>query len=245
MTEWPGRSTARNLRWLASDLVRVARGALVSAAALSHSSARVSPNQLDAIQRCVDWLKDYIGSPHPELGRNGDVCPFVNTALRKQRMSFVVLDQIATPDLREISSRVLYEAWRLRRRLRESDKLSELTTTNVLLPNLTGEAAHVVHAVHDSCKTTLMRRGIMLAVFYPGYDKPAIYNKDFRLYRSPFPVIVVRPMALHDIVFLDNNRAAFREYRRRFGARYAAGKVSDEFGYPERFRSAERRFGLA
>ena len=236
----PQPSLTKRLRWWASDLVGVARGALPNP-----SASRFGSGQLRAVQECVKWLEAYIGQPHPQLGRNGDICPFVNTALRKQKMSFVVLEHIDGPRFGEIKNRVLYEAWRLLRRIDESDRFGELTTTNLLFPNLKGDAGAVVHEVHTQCKTSLMRRGVMLAAFYPGYPKPAIYNPEFKLYQAPFPVIVVRPMALHDIVFLDNNQEGFAEYYRRYAARYAAGKVSDEFGYPERFRTAAQRFGLA
>jgi heptaprenyl diphosphate synthase len=244
MVSNPNASLIGRLRWLASDTLGIVRGALPAALAIGRGDPRVGPAQLDAIQQCTAWLNDYIGKPHPELGRNGDICPFVRTALRKQRMTFVVLDQFTTPDVDKIRARVMYEAWRLARHLDESDRFAELTTTNLLFPGLKDSAAAVVHTVHQVCKTNLMRKGIMVAAFYPGYDKPAIYNDRFQLYQSPFPVVVVRPMALHDILFLDRNREAFIEYHRRFAQRYHAGLVSSEFGYPERFRDAEQRFGL-
>lgn len=237
-------SMTRRLRWWASDVVHVARGALPSVKAPRERNVRVGPAELEAVQKCVAWLNDYIGKPHPELGRNGDICPFVRTALRKQRMSFVVADHITEPDVSRIKSMVLFEAWRLLQHLDESDRFSELVTTNLLFPELKGDAAAVVHDVHTQTKSSLMRRGVMTAAFYPGYLKPGIYNDNFKLYQSPFPVLVVRPMALHDIMFLSNDGAAFGEYHRRFAAKYHSGAVSDEFGYPERFRDAERRFGL-
>jgi hypothetical protein len=237
-------SLSRRLRWWASDVVNVARGAIPSAVAPRSRNLRVGPGQLDAVQKCVAWLADYIGKPHPELGRNGDICPFVRTALRKHKMSFVVADHIVVPDAAEIKSLVLFEAWRLLAHLDETDRFSELVTTNILFPELKGEAGAVVHTVHTQTKTSLMRRGVMTAAFYPGYDKPAIYNEGFKLYQSPLPVIVVRPMALHDIIFLSNDGEAFAEYHRRFAAKYHAGAISDEFGYPERFRKAEQQFGL-
>ena len=43
---------------------------------------------------------------------------------------------------------------------------------------------------------------------------------------------------------MDNNREGFAEYHRRYAQRYAAGKVSNEFGYPARFQSAAVRFGF-
>lgn len=231
----------RQLRWWASDMLAIARGAFTTRARGFRQSAINDP----AVQTCIEWLQSYIAQPHPQLGRNGDICPFVSTALRKQKMRFEVLDWITTPKLREIKNRVLFEAWKLPRTIDKDDRAGELTTVNLLLPHLRGEAGSVVHDVHDQVKTSLMRRGVMLAAFYPGYSKPAIYNAEFKLYQSPFPVLVVRPMALHDIVFLDSNREGFTEYHRRFAPRYRAGKVSDEYAYPERFRSAEQRFAIS
>jgi hypothetical protein len=241
----PKLSLGRRFRWWASDVVHVARGALPSAVAPRTRNLRMGPLQLDAIQKCVAWLNDYIGKPHPELGRNGDICPFVRTALRKQRMSFVVADHITQADRAEIRSLLMFEAWRLLQHLDENDRFSELVTTNILFPELKGEAESILHDVHSGTKSSLMRRGVMIAAFFPSYDKPAIYNDNFKLYKSPFPVLVVRPMALHDIMFLTGNSEAFGEYHRRFAARYHAGTVSEEFGYPARFKDAELRFGLA
>lgn len=235
-----------NLRFAASDTLRIARGAAATLRSAARPQARVEPNQLDAIQQCVAWLNDFIGKPHPELGRNGDICPFVRTALRKQRISFVVLDRVTRPDVDFIRDRVMYEGWRMIRHLDRSHRHAELTTVMLLMPNLTGDAAAVVHSVHDHCKANLMRKGIMTSAFYPGYPKPGAYNPDGKgLYHAPFPTMLVRPMAQHDILFLDRHREAFTEYHRRFAALYRAGKISDEFGYPQRFREAELRFGLA
>jgi uncharacterized protein DUF6875 len=249
-TPTPSTSTTpswiANLRFAASDTLRIARGAAATLRSAAGPETRLTPSQLETVQQAVAWLNDYIGKPHPELGRNGDICPFVRTALRKQKMHFIVLDQVTQPDIDLLRDRMMYEGWRLMRSIDHSDRNAEMTTVNLLMPNLKGEAAAVVHTVHDRCKANLMRKGIMTAAFYPGYAKPGAYNPEFKkLYQSPFPVMLVRPMAQHDILFLDRHREAFTEYHRRFAALYRAGKISDEFGYPERFREAEIRFGLA
>src|SRR3954470_816310 len=142
-------SMIASLRFQASDTLRVARGATATLLNAVAPETRVEPKQLEAIQQCTAWLNDYIGKPHPELGRNGDICPFVRTALRKQKMSFVVLDRITQPDVDPIRDRVMYEAWRMMRRFDHSDRHAEMTTVNMLFPSLTGEAAAVAHTVHD------------------------------------------------------------------------------------------------
>jgi len=201
--------------------------------------------QAAAADQCTAWLSEYIGKPHPELGRKGDVCPFVNASMRKQRIRLVVHDRMSRRCTRTIENGILSEAWRLSRTIQPTDRLAELTASVLLFPNLADRDAQVLHTIHTEYKHSLMRRGLMLAVFFPGYEKPAIYNSDFPLYTSPLPVVVIRPMALHDIVFLDGNHGAFLEYHRRFAPRYAANTVSDEFGYLRRFRAASARFGLA
>lgn len=237
-------SLRRRVRWWATDVIGVIRGALYSRFDAGATGPRMSPTQASAAEQCTAWLSNYVGQPHPELGRKGDVCPFVNVSLRKQRIRLVVQDKLSGGMTRTIENAIFSEAWRLQRTLDPTDRLAELTASVLLFPNLAAADAQVLHAIHTEHKHSLMRRGLMLAVFFPGYGKPAIYNSDFQLYTAPIPAVVIRPMALHDIVFLDGHQGAFLEYHRRFAARYAANTVSDEFGYLRRFRAASERFGL-
>ena len=59
---------------------------------------------------------------------------------------------------------------------------------------------------------------------------------------APFACFVIRHMDVRDIVFLGHNRAAFRRYRARFAPLFAAGEVSNEFGYVDMYDAAVGRF---
>ena len=203
-----------------------------------------APGESIPAEASVAWLRDYIGQPHPDLGRKGDICPFVNTALDHNRMRFHVHDRVREIRAEQLSDLFIYEGLRLIERLDTEHKDAELTTVVLLFPTMDPACHAAIHDAHTRCKSTLMRNGLMIAVFYPGYDRPAIYNPSFKLYQAPFPTATIRPMALHDIVFLDRNAEGFAEYHRRFVARYRAGKVSEKFGYIERFADAEKRFNL-
>jgi len=227
------------LRHLAQDL-----GDAVLAAASGPSYIRVTPEDFEHLQACINWGEDYIASPHAALGRKGDICPFVKAALRKNRMQFSLISGLNRPDEQAII-RCLIEHGKILDELDDPEDHDVHFNSYVLaFPNIKGDDMHVVDTVHTRVKSRMMRRGFMLAAFYPGYDKPGVYNKDFQLYQAPMPILVIRKMAIHDILFLDHNREGFAEYVRLFGARYRAGKVSDEFGYPKRYADAIERFKI-
>ena len=36
----------------------------------------------------VDWIRTFLCAPHPDLGRDGDVCPFARSALTRNSIEF-------------------------------------------------------------------------------------------------------------------------------------------------------------
>jgi tryptophan 2,3-dioxygenase len=195
-----------------------------------------------AVADCARWLEDYMGQPHAQLGRNGEICPYVKAAMRKDHVSYSCYDGVTALGARGISEIFLFEGRALERLLDPTDVDVDMTSICVLFPQLRQADFENMTAAHVLAKGVLMSRGLMLAVFYPGHDKQGIYNPAFKLYQSPFPIAAIRPMAVRDIAFVDFNREAFEEYRRRFGKEFADEKVSNKFGHVDRFREAEKRF---
>ena len=211
---------------------------------LSDTTCDNSPGtDSETIESCRRWLEDYIARPHPELGRSGDVCPFVRPALKKDKLRLVVCDHVIRPDMAVIRRSLLWEGMALRKRLDPADRDSELNSVVLVFPNLVAGDAAVLHDAFMDAYQHLNRRGIMLAVFYPGYDKPGLRNREFRLYQSPVPAAALRPMALHDILFVSHDREGFLEYHRQFVKQYRQGKVAESSGFIGEFERAEQRFG--
>jgi hypothetical protein len=195
------------------------------------------------VERCEGWLQNYLGEPHAQLGRTGEICPFIKTSMRRERVTHRSYAKITSIDEKTLGDVLMYEGMKLSRSLdRENDPDFELTAVCILFPNLDEASFSTMHEAHTRSKSLLMRGGIMVSVFYPGYERPALYNPDFQLYQSPFPIAAVRPMALRDLAFVDYNEEAFGEYRRRFGAKYRAGKVPNKFGWVDKYSEAEKRF---
>ena len=81
-------------------------------------------------------------------------------------------------------------------------KASELAALIVTFPDLREENHHLVDEGHLACKTEAVRDGLMLGQFHPSCDAPAAHNPAFAVNRSPVPLIVIRLMSPHDIMFL-------------------------------------------
>ncbi|WP_067430248.1 DUF6875 domain-containing protein [Nocardioides jensenii] len=196
------------------------RGITVSAADVPLS--RII-SDLSEVER---WLSDYVAQPHSEIGRTGAVCPFVAPSIDAGSM-MIRLDYAVTghqvdelvaslmAHVNEFASAAVPERKRL------------LRSVLVVLPCLTGSGRANLDATYSVLKASAVRRGLMVGQFHEDCDQRAIRNSGFRVSRSPVPLLAVRFMALHDILFLGEDRRMFEEYRRRFGRHHDTGRVRD------------------
>ncbi|MFE9775394.1 DUF6875 domain-containing protein [Streptomyces sp. NPDC005931] len=165
------------------------------------------------------WLSDYIRRPHSELGRPGPVCPFVEPAQRAGALeirvrlvgptpSQTLIDEIVRCGLDEFSE----VDWR--------SGNPNLRSLLLVLPDLPSEHLHLLDAAHTALKPESVRRGLMIAQFHEKCREKAARNPAFEVSYAPVPMMAVRSMAIHDVLFLAERREWFEEYARRFGARY-------------------------
>ncbi len=230
-------AAARAVRALGRRLlrawVRLTRGSPPEFVTLSRAG------EIDAVH---DWIREYLGRPHPDLGRKGPVCPFATSALQDDAL-WVAFDERIDGS----------SAWGLRRALlRYADAYAarartsphpELTALMVILPRLPKENYGRLDDLHAEMKTMLTTSDVMVSALHPESTRPAVWNARFHVLRAPFPAFAFRTMGVRDIVFVAQNRKAFAHYASRFGRLYAEGRVSDEFGYATVFAEAQERFG--
>lgn len=236
------RSARRTARVLIDTAVTAVTGSLRT----ESRHVELHPSNLAALQLAMEWLEHYIAAPHAELGRTGDVCPFVKPALKKDKVSITVYDGMLRSNLDALRRVLIAESRQLlKRAARETDDRDrELTSSVLLFPGLTGTDGAAIADAFRQCQGIVNERGAMVAVFFPDNPKPGVYNQKLPLYRSPFPIAAIRPMAIHDILFVGSSREAFAEYYRRFADHYRTGKVPRKTGFNQRFADACARFGL-
>jgi len=74
--------------------------------------------------------------------------------------------------------------------------------------------------------------GLMVTQCHARCDGRSVHNPALKVFTSPFPLIAMRQMALHDILFLQDNESWFAAYDLRFGARFREQEKLEDFERP-------------
>ncbi len=191
----------------------------------------------------LDWLKNYVSVPHPQLGRTGSVCPFVPPALRDGKMEMVFHPEVDGNDPESLRRIVSQEMDHFAKHTpRPSGLKASLASRLVVLPRIEDGQLHTVDDVYPRLKDEAVGRDLMIGQFHPQCDEPAIRNPLFPVSRSPIPLYAVRHMAPHDVLFLHSKSAWFEKYRAIFGGAYERGQVRDSV-MRKLYSDAQRLFG--
>ena len=168
------------------------------------------------LRTVADWSRDHIGKLHPDLGRDGPICPFVEMSIRKNQF-LLTLEHTVHSSQEAIRGTVLryrdiflqLEPWE------GNDSLFK--TILILLPDVQpDEAANVIDGLQLSLKPQFVEDGLMIGQFHPLNNTPGMWNEDFRPLRSPIAMLVIRYMVLTDMPFLEDDTGHLAAYLRKF-----------------------------
>jgi hypothetical protein len=203
------------------------------------------PTQHAAVARAaVDWAEQFLAKPHADLGRKGPICPFVKHTVDIGKYFVSVRPEIDGNNLYTLRRIVLQEAAALLRHSPNVGSKGAFSSLVMVFPNIADAQLSILDSIHSELKTALMERDLMFSPFHKHSTKPSVSNPEFKVFRAPFPALVVRHLDVRDIAFLNANRKAFLHFHSRYAAQFAQGKVSDEFGYVRMFNEACARFGM-
>jgi hypothetical protein len=176
--------------------------------------------ELDETLAVVEsWLDSYIRQPHSQIGRGGPVCPFVEPSQRAGALETRVRLVGATPSLHLITEIVrcsLDEFQEIKWKVSNPN----LRALLIVLPDLPSRDYRLLDEAHAAVKPESVRQGIMIGQFHEHCQEKAARNPRFKVSKSPVPVLAVRSMAVHDVLFLADKKEWFEEYIARFGTRY-------------------------
>jgi hypothetical protein len=192
----------------------------------------------DQLRAVFRWAREYLCQPHPELGRKGPVCPFVQGALDRGTF-FLAVHRGETVRPGELDDVLLvYRDW-FRELEPRTGPAAQFKTILLILPDLPQAAAtEVVDATQARLKPRYVAEGLMIGEFHDGPPpKGGLWNPDFRPLRSPVPLLAIRHMVPSDFPFLADRRDFVAAYLRLFGGSVPSALRS-------RVREAAARFGL-
>lgn len=154
--------------------------------------------------------------PHPDLGREGPVCPFTGPAIDLGKLWVAAAPEEAN-DFGSVSA-IGLEAQRffLNAPDETEDKIF-LKAVIVALPHLDHPNGYeLIESVQKALKPQFVQKGLMFGQFYKGCSEPGLINPHFRPLVSPLPLLAVRYMVKADESFLKNTPELMVYYHQRF-----------------------------
>lgn len=154
----------------------------------------------DRMSQAWDWLSTYPIHPHPELGRDGVVCPYMVKAIRRKYVTMTEFDA-NEGDLAFMA---------LARKLRDGvlERAAEFGSDRLYLVGMAvpyglGEAElkAMVERVHTALKPEFVELGLMIGDFWPEHETIGLHNDDFRPFTSPIPLLGMRHITPADLPF--------------------------------------------
>lgn len=165
------------------------------------------------------WLSDFICQPSPDVGRPGPVCPFVGPSLQAGTLRVEVRPGYSEADIPMIRA-LISDMLTMFRETEWQHSNPTMHALLLVLPDLPQRSWSLLDECQCAVKPALAEQGLMLGQFHPECTEPAARNSDFLVARSPIPMLALRNMAFHDILFLHHDARCFNAYDQRFGSAY-------------------------
>ncbi|UCM91643.1 DUF6875 domain-containing protein [Streptomyces marincola] len=188
----------------------------------------------------TEWFRTYLMRDHPELGRPGPVCPFVEPAHRAGTIAIEHAEHIDGENPTELRRLILETVAKFHDRTWDHGNKA-LHSLVLVLPQLSRAGCQQLDQTQADLKPELATRGLMMGQFHKHCAETAARNHTFPVSQSPVPLIAIRNMALHDILFLHHDARCFHAYAERFGNRFAKGGVADPL-FVQHYERAAARF---
>jgi hypothetical protein len=172
----------------------------------------------DALHAVADWIKTFVARPHKDLGRAGPVCPFVPEALERKTL-WLAPEQIADRDMPDVIELINgYQRLFLDAEPTDGDDANYKVIV-VVFSNLSADRAQGVFddVLQHLAVPSYVEDGIVFGPFYEGHEGTALYNSNFRPFRSPVPFLFVRQGVISDWKFFLDNEDWLTLWARRYG----------------------------
>lgn len=181
----------------------------------------LTPLQVSSFHTIVEWTRAFLCRPHPDLGREGPVCPFTLPSLSQHHfwLTTCMGEEIDQEGVTGIIER--YREWFFELEPTNGSQMI-LKTILIIFPELSHEKARIqIELLHKRLKPDFVRRSVMLGQFYQGCPETGLWNDHFYPLEAPLPLLVIRNMVPSDFPFLHGRRGngeMLIAYLNRFGA---------------------------
>jgi heptaprenyl diphosphate synthase len=197
----------------------------------------------------LQWANDYLVTPNDKMRRTRSgggeaVCPFVKASIESNCFYIDIRREINGQSPEPIAAAMLKYRDQLKTLPPFEPAEKHKKAIIAVFPEIPARALPVLDLVFSQIKSEFVREGLMVTQSYPGCDLRSVRNPLLRVYESPYPLMALRLMAIHDILFVGEDEEWFAAYHLRFGAQFRDPTKLHDFEQPllERYARAKERF---
>lgn len=165
-----------------------------------------------ALAGTIDYLKNFLGAPHPNLekvGHKGTICPFTAKVLENEAVTFareaVDINDLAAEEKVEHSLIKNYLPNFLNvieQSVEEKNRKFACLIVIVHGPNTPDECNKFVSLRQKNVQQEFVQAGLLLSELHPHSPVPSVRNSEFFPSRPPFPIFFIRRLIPNDIPYL-------------------------------------------
>jgi hypothetical protein len=185
----------------------------------------ISPEDVKSARRLLVWAKKYLMREHESVNRPyapQTVCPFVEASVRANCLYMAFHHDLDGRCPAAIADQVLEYIGPFKQAHPVAPNEQTLKALLIVFPQIKEEFLDALDVCHAMIKPTIVDSGLMVGQFHSKCEEPGIHNPAWaEISRAPLPLMAMRHMVVHDIMFLENNEGWFRAYDANFGARFA------------------------
>jgi heptaprenyl diphosphate synthase len=182
----------------------------------------ISADDVTTGAKVLAWAKNYLAKEHSKLNRPHHakaVCPYVEASLKSNRFYIVFHDKFDGRDCAAIADQIMDYALPFKEAYPTAPNEQMLKALLIVFPSIEPRFFTVLDECHLKIKPKMVELGLMVGQFHPNCRERAIHNRRWNsISKSPVPLMALRHMTIHDIMFLGDNQQTFREYESRFGS---------------------------
>jgi hypothetical protein len=199
------------------------------------NNAFLSPRYLKIANEIFEWAHTYLMAENSQVQRpygSQEICPYVAQSIKCDSF-YMVFHPEVNGQRDEPIQRIMLDyisEFKETPPFDPNDKLKKALL--VVFPEMPQDRTFVLDIVHSKIKTRFVQAGLMVGQFHSNCEDRGVYNRSFRISTSPYPLIAIRSMAIHDIIFIRDNEEWFKAYNIRYGEKFREPDKLDDYNKP-------------
>jgi hypothetical protein len=181
----------------------------------------LAPQDIELGRTVLHWAENYLMKDHAEIKRpygSQVVCPFVEPSVKANSFYMAFHKEINGQDVRSMADVILSYIEPFKNAPPYDANQQRQKALLIVFPSVEKSSLRCLDVCHEIIKPKMVEVGLMVGQFHPRCQEAAVHNPDWReVSKSPVPLIAMRNMAVHDVMFLANDKEWFKTYNVRFG----------------------------